>query len=61
MLTTSVYAFRSQDAQKYRAEKHDREEHDSHEDKQSGLAIFQYRATWVCAAYFLTYVGIESE
>lgn len=61
MLATSVYAFQHQDAKKYRAEKHDREEHDSPLNKESSLAIFKHSATWICAAYFLAYVGIESE
>lgn len=61
MLVTSVYAFRFQDAQKYRAEKHDQEEHESSRNKESSLAIFKHSATWICAAYFLAYVGIEGK
>ncbi|KAM0808898.1 putative MFS transporter [Seiridium cardinale] len=59
MLASSAYAFRLQDAKTYRVEKHDREEHDSLPDKQGSLAIFKHSATWICAAYFLAYVGIE--
>ncbi|KAH8200941.1 hypothetical protein TruAng_004879 [Truncatella angustata] len=60
MLVSSVYAFRFQDGKAYRAEKHDGTEQDAHARKQDDLAIFKHIATWICAAYFLAYVGIES-
>ncbi|KAI0126826.1 MFS transporter-like protein [Xylariales sp. AK1849] len=56
-LLVSVFAFRFQDAKRYRAEKHDRE---GREAGQPRWAVFKHGATWVCAAYFLAYVGIEA-
>ncbi|KAI0171420.1 major facilitator superfamily domain-containing protein [Pestalotiopsis sp. NC0098] len=60
MLASSSYAFRFQDGKKYRAEKHDRDDSVGSHDKQDYMAIFKYSATWICAAYFLSYVGIEA-
>ncbi|KAF3014045.1 hypothetical protein E8E14_011430 [Neopestalotiopsis sp. 37M] len=60
MLASSAYAFRSQDGKKYRAEKHDCNDSTTPHDKQDRFAMFKYSATWICAAYFLAYVGIES-
>lgn len=61
MLASSSYAFRFQDGKKYRAEKHDRDDSVGSHDKQDYTAIFKYSATWICAAYFLSYVGIEGQ
>lgn len=61
MLVSSTYAFRAQDAKAYRAEKHDHDDDEMSQGKKDSLAIFKHSATWICAAYFLAYVGIESK
>ncbi|KAH7385858.1 major facilitator superfamily domain-containing protein [Pyrenochaeta sp. MPI-SDFR-AT-0127] len=49
-------AFRNEDASAYRRSKQSRISH----DKVNTRAIFNYRATWLCAVYFLAYVGTET-
>jgi fucose permease len=51
-----VFAFRHETASVYRESKQSK----SHDPKIDVKAVFKYRATWFCAAYFLTYVGIET-
>ncbi|KAI4675287.1 uncharacterized protein J4E84_010179 [Alternaria hordeiaustralica] len=51
-----VFAFRNETASVYRESNQSR----SHDPKVDVKAVFKYRATWFCAAYFLTYVGIET-
>jgi fucose permease len=51
-----VTAFRNETAAVYRESKQSK-----NNDPQIDVkAVFRYRATWFCAAYFLTYVGIET-
>ncbi|KAF1840640.1 MFS transporter-like protein [Cucurbitaria berberidis CBS 394.84] len=52
-----VSAFRNETASAYHQTKQFRLTHTS---KISTKAIFRYPATWLCAAYFLTYVGTET-
>lgn len=49
-------AFRLEDAARYREDKHDEISQDAAVDT---AAMFKYRVTWVCAAYYLAYVGTE--
>ena len=51
-----VFAFRNETASVYRQSK----QFDVTESKVDAKAIFRHRATWLCAAYFLTYVGTET-
>lgn len=55
-LLALVVAFWNETASVYRRAKHS----DSEEDKVDVKAMFGYRATWLCAAYFLAYVGTET-
>jgi hypothetical protein len=50
-------AFRYEDAQRYRREKHDT----SKQQRTQVIDIVRYRVTWICAAYFLAYVGTEGQ
>ena len=51
-----VAAFRHEDASAYRQSKHS-----ARADLEvDAKAMFKHRATWFCAAYFLTYVGTET-
>ncbi|KAI1842249.1 hypothetical protein JX265_006876 [Neoarthrinium moseri] len=59
-LVTSALAFWSQDADKYHAEKYKTPESSDSASKKSPWDMFKHIATWVCAAYFLAYVGIEN-
>ena len=55
-LIVLVAAFRHEDASSYRQNKHS-----SLTDlKVDAKAMFKHRAVWLCAAYFLTYVGTET-
>lgn len=49
-------AFRLEDAARYREDKHGEIARDAAVDT---TAMFKYRVTWVCAAYYLAYVGTE--
>ncbi|KAF1834242.1 MFS general substrate transporter [Decorospora gaudefroyi] len=49
-------AFRHEDARLYRQSKQSKRNEATIDVK----AMFRYRATWLCAAYFLTYVGTET-
>jgi len=51
-----VFAFRNETASVYRQSK----QFDVTESKVDAKAIFRHHATWLCAAYFLTYVGTET-
>jgi fucose permease len=51
-----VTAFRNETASVYRESKQSK----INDSKIDIKAVFRYRATWFCAAYFLTYVGIET-
>ncbi|KAL1791794.1 hypothetical protein ACET3X_009545 [Alternaria dauci] len=51
-----VTAFRNETAFVYRESKQSK----TNDPKIDVKAVFKYRATWFCAAYFLTYVGIET-
>ena len=51
-----VAAFRYENAAAYRKNNHSK----FSDHKVDVKAIFKYRATWLCAAYFLTYVGTET-
>ncbi|KAH7414000.1 major facilitator superfamily domain-containing protein [Phaeosphaeria sp. MPI-PUGE-AT-0046c] len=55
-LLVLVLAFWNETASVYRRTK----QSNLQEDKIDVKAIFQYRATWLCAAYFLAYVGTET-
>lgn len=55
-LVTLVFAFRHEDASTYSQSKQSKLTTTKSEVK----AIFKYSATWLCAAYFLTYVGTET-
>ncbi|OAK94344.1 MFS transporter-like protein [Phaeosphaeriaceae sp. SRC1lsM3a] len=55
-LLALVVAFWNETASVYRRAKHS----DSEDDKVDAKAMFGYRATWLCAAYFLAYVGTET-
>lgn len=50
-----VYAFRGATASLYRQSKQS-----ASSDAKASTAIFHHRANWLCAAYFLTYVGTET-
>lgn len=49
-------AFKHEDASRYAEDKQDELTHDDSDRK----AMLRYRATWLCAAYFLGYVGTET-
>jgi fucose permease len=51
-----TFAFWTETASVYRQSK----QSDIVSSKSDTKAIFRYRATWLCAAYFLTYVGTET-
>lgn len=51
-----ISAFRKETALVYRQSR----QSDVAESKVDTKAIFRHRATWLCAAYFLTYVGTET-
>jgi fucose permease len=51
-----VFAFWNETASRYRQNK----QADSQDNKTDTKAIFRYSATWICAAYFLAYVGTET-
>lgn len=55
-LVLLVSAFRNEDAAAYRRNK----QSGGAASKVNVRAIFNYRATWLCAAYFLAYVGTET-
>lgn len=57
-LCVLLFAFRHENASKYRDEKHT-EELSSH-GKIDPTAMFKYLAIWLIALYFLAYVGIET-
>lgn len=51
-----AFAFRLEDSSKYRVAKLGSLSGDS---KVAQTSIFKHVATWICAAYFLIYVGTE--
>lgn len=51
-----VAAFRNESALVYRQSKQSK----IADTRIDAKAMFKYRATWLCAAYFLTYVGVET-
>ncbi|KAF2833500.1 MFS general substrate transporter [Ophiobolus disseminans] len=55
-LVLLVFAFRNENASVYRQSK----QSEAMDGRVDAKAIFRYRATWLCAAYFLTYVGTET-
>ncbi|CAH0051064.1 unnamed protein product, partial [Clonostachys solani] len=51
------FAFRHENAEKYRNRRADETAEESHEKLSK---IFHYKSTWICALYLLIYVGTES-
>jgi fucose permease len=51
-----VFAFGDETASRYRQDK----QTEAQDHKTDTKAIFRYSATWICAAYFLAYVGTET-
>lgn len=57
-----ILAFRREDSRKYRAH-HERErllEVPNESSLDARTAIFKHGVTWICAAYFLAYIGTEN-